>query len=655
MDEKRNIENLVAVLVGEHVKDWISTVHQGNLERYHEIIQERKESLSVMSRLGKYIESLEVKLQSNTIKLESLIESKLQQQIILQQQIQQLQSQVQQLQQEKIQNSSNNNNNNNNNNNVVIDEITLQRINKVETTILDLQNIIKEKTTPNNNNNNNNSNTHSSTIITPSDVAILAVNTPTTTTINSEDNKEIHSKNDYVIDVNEYQTIREKVMKQDVLISKLEQTFKDFINEHKIHHEQEHEKIKIEYEEKLKQQQTQFNLQLSSHQNEIDTLKHQIEESTRLTELSMREHLQEISKLSQKEFESFRTTINDKITQLESKYLDEKKELQNNLLVSETERDRVVTFNALLGKKLHTEIHVFQREKALMEREINQVKSEMDLLRQIIYRVGGIYNGQQIIDNNTNNINHNSSYQNQTPNFRYNSPSQNNNDQELQYPSSSVLGNNYGYKNEVVSSPIISTNVPAGSPRTPYPHSKSDLNSRKSYQSDNNNKLNDTNTSLMENPIEEGDETTNNSNHLNQLDIPSTITPHSKPLPPSSNNPTRNDYAKLRSKMFQRQKTLSDELVALIDIINEKEIDYKIASEKKSATKNQIKTKLMEFQQKYGRSPTLEEKESMADLYLQHQEAAILKEEAEQQLQDAKLLLEEKKNELEKLSSIQNE
>jgi hypothetical protein len=122
-----------------------------------------------------------------------------------------------------------------------------------------------------------------------------------------------------------------------------------------------------------------------------------------------------------------------------------------------------------------------------------------------------------------------------------------------------------------------------------------------------------------------------------------------------------------RSKILTRQLTLSDELVTLLAIIADKEKDVKVASERKLLIKNHIKGKLTDFQEKFGRSPTLEEKEAMAELYLQHQEvslilsfslltdlflaqASLLKEEAEQSLQDAKELLEEKRFELEDLS-----
>jgi asparagine synthetase A len=78
-----------------------------------------------------------------------------------------------------------------------------------------------------------------------------------------------------------------------------------------------------------------------------------------------------------------------------------------------------------------------------------------------------------------------------------------------------------------------------------------------------------------------------------------------------------------KKMMITRQLTLSDELVTLLDMITEKEREVQLAGERKLVIKNYIKGKLADFQHKYGRNPTLEEKEAMAELYLQHQEVTV--------------------------------
>ena len=58
----RSLETMVSIMVGEQVKKWTAQIQDTYNERYNEILQERKETLAIVTRLGKYVETVDGKV-----------------------------------------------------------------------------------------------------------------------------------------------------------------------------------------------------------------------------------------------------------------------------------------------------------------------------------------------------------------------------------------------------------------------------------------------------------------------------------------------------------------------------------------------------------------------------------------------------------------
>mmetsp|Transcript_5032 Transcript_5032/g.7692 ORF Transcript_5032/g.7692 Transcript_5032/m.7692 type:complete len:778 (-) Transcript_5032:159-2492(-) len=124
--------------------------------------------------------------------------------------------------------------------------------------------------------------------------------------------------------------------------------------------------------------------------------------------------------------------------------------------------------------------------------------------------------------------------------------------------------------------------------------------------------------------------------------------PHSKTeqRKRQSSPDSKSPVEKARPNKYTDKEYLLNEIAVLEEIVGEKKSAVEKAIEEKSAIKSRIKNWISEFQNSHGRQPNSDEKEEIADFYIAHQKAALIRDEAAQQLEDAIKLLEEKQSAL---------
>lgn len=137
---------------------------------------------------------------------------------------------------------------------------------------------------------------------------------------------------------------------------------------------------------------------------------------------------------------------------------------------------------------------------------------------------------------------------------------------------------------------------------TPYPHSKTE-HAKRAEETRNYSPFKEASTSEYSTTDDYG---------LNRITDSDSNRPHAeKPI------------TKQKSRQLQKQKSLSEEVVVMEDIIKEKEELVRKATEHKAKIKSGIKGWITTFTAEHGRAPTVEDKESVADLYIAHQEVIL--------------------------------
>jgi hypothetical protein len=536
--------SLIRSLVGEQIKEWIETVHLGNIERSQRILQEQKETMNLIHSLSSYLQKIDRKLQ---------------------------------------------------NSNEIVDLLSKKSQNQASD-ILSLYEKVQNLSSP------------------PiQDQQTLSTTSPATKEIEEILRSHCELKQQLV-------SQNEQIQQLQGSLASLSQDFQETQNNSE--------------ESLLVQTSNYFQTLHTELRSEFHSQSLQTQEFIRRTEKSFQQHDEKISQL----FQQLTTASpRDGTTGQQQEQQQQLSEVSSSLARSQSELKQ-------LEKGVAAELEVLRREQNLVEREMNLLRGEFQQLRSSVATAHHTHSCGSATGSPQR-------YPLALPSQFHQPHSGNGND----HP---PLSDQEPQQQQLVLSP-----------RTPYPHSRGDPSSPlgQSLGLRASPRYSDPSMTLHEHPHEEDlldPALPSNTSSLHSFDSADRAQRGGPHPPPSSSSGARVGLRK--SKTLQRQKTLSDELVALLDIISEKERDVKSASEKKTLIKNFIKGKLTEFQQKHGRYPTMEEKEAMAEIYFQHQEvrssaassltlppssqAAILKEEAVQSLQDAKELLEEKRAELEQIS-----
>jgi hypothetical protein len=576
--------SLVRSLVGEQIKEWIETVHVGNIERSQRILQEQKETMNLIQNLSSYLQKIDQKLQ-NSNEMVGLLSKKTHNQandiITLYQKIQELASATQQPPQQ------------------------LQQ---------------------------------------PFEEPMISKKIHEILQSHSELKQQIVCQN-------------EKIQEFQLTLSELARDFHD---------------SQSSAEENLTKTSDYFQTLHTELYNDIHSQKERTEKSFQESNLKLEQlsaQLATATAISAAAAAPVPSTVMP-MSLSEPHSVGEQQQEREQLQGLYEQRQEV------FEKRVRAELEVLQREQRLLEREMALLRGEFQHSNNTMGITMGSPSSQRF---------------QQQPQLLYSPPplafsSQPRNEhQQLQLQSPQGQGWQQGQGQQETSSELLS-------PRTPYPHNHrtyippssaatAELSSSFPFPISGpavsvsvTPRYSDPSMTLHEDPHEDdppppsvpGPSSMNpnlSNASLHSFDSTSAsaagsgagIRPGSATGAGAGGDGSSNSGRSHRSKNLQRQKTLSDELIALLDIISEKERDVRSASEKKTMIKHFIKAKLTEFQQRYGRYPTMEEKEAMAEIYFQHQEAALLKEEAMLSLQDAKELLEEKRAELEQISFEEEE
>jgi chromosome segregation ATPase len=156
---------------------------------------------------------------------------------------------------------------------------------------------------------------------------------------------------------------------------------------------------------------------------------------------------------------------------------------------------------------------------------------------------------------------------------------------------------------------------------TPYPHNKGPQN--KADQDKNRrdgSKYGQGHDSRNHNPFQEA----STSEYSTTDDFPKNrITDSDSARHPPERSGSKQSappVSKQKSRQLQKQKSLSEEVTVLDDIVKEKEELVRKATEHKAALKAGIKEWITTFTEENGRAPSVQDKEAVSDLYVAHQE-----------------------------------
>lgn len=79
----RSLESMVSIMVAEQVKNWTAQLQETYTARYNDMLQERKETLAIVNRLGRYVENVDTRVNAISDQLRSLRKSENGEEIIL--------------------------------------------------------------------------------------------------------------------------------------------------------------------------------------------------------------------------------------------------------------------------------------------------------------------------------------------------------------------------------------------------------------------------------------------------------------------------------------------------------------------------------------------------------------------------------------------
>jgi uncharacterized protein YoxC len=74
-DDGSALESMVAIMVAEQVKKWTAQLQDTYTARYNDMLQERKETLAIVNRLGKYVENVDSRVNTISDQLRTLRKS----------------------------------------------------------------------------------------------------------------------------------------------------------------------------------------------------------------------------------------------------------------------------------------------------------------------------------------------------------------------------------------------------------------------------------------------------------------------------------------------------------------------------------------------------------------------------------------------------